>query len=142
MTDTNAQGQGPLADQVLQFMDIMEGLVERGKQSADVTPGDWDALAGLVDVDHFLRVGPFHDAMNWRDYTGMLTNWVNHSEGWHPVVKRITEAPGVVYAQCEEMITRGDHVFPFYSLTMYEFTEAMHIRGIYVYMQQEAAPGQ
>ncbi|MDD1649312.1 MAG: hypothetical protein LUO80_02815, partial [Methylococcaceae bacterium] len=113
-THTGKTAHSPLTERVLQFMDIMEGLVERGKTSADVIPADWDALATLVDVNHFQRIGPFHDALNWRDYTAMLTEWVNHSEGWHPVVKRISEAPGVVYCQCEEMITQGDRVFPFY----------------------------
>lgn len=136
-TGNNSPGTGALIDRVTQLMAIMRNLVDKGKQSADVVLADWAALGELVDTASFERVGPFHDAMDWAAYTNMLTQWVNHSQGWNPVVKRIVQAPGVVFAQCEEMITQGDTVFPFYSLSMYEFNEALKITRIEVYMQQE-----
>ena len=138
----NFASAGQLADRVAQLMECMRRLVDKGKQSANVVLADWSALADLVDTASFERVGPFHDAMDWEAYTAMLTQWVNHSEGWNPVVKRVAETPGVVFAQCEEMITRGDTVFPFYSLSMYVFNEALKITRIEVYMQQEQPAGQ
>ena len=120
-TTNNSASAGQLADRVAQLMECMRRL---------------------VDTASFERVGPFHDAMDWAAYTAMLTQWVNHSEGWNPVVKRVAETPGVVFAQCEEMITRGGTVFPFYSLSMYVFNEAMKITRIEVYMQQEQPAGQ
>ena len=141
-SDNSNARTSPLSDKVTRLIEIMRSLVEKGKQTSDVTLQDWDALGELVEVSCFERVGPFHDALDWTAYTAMLTGWVNQSEGWNPVVKRIAEAPGVVFAQCEEMITQGDTVFPFYSLSMYEFNDAMKIIRIEVYMQQEQPAAQ
>lgn len=140
-TESDSTGEGRLSDRVRRLMKIMKSLADRGRQSSDVTVDDWAPLAELVEVDDFERMGPFHDAMDWAAYTSMLTGWVNHSDGWEPVVRRISDAPGVVYVQCEEMITEGDRVFPFYSLSMYEFDDAAKIRRIHVYMQQEMPAG-
>ena len=49
------------------------------------------------------------------------------------------EAPGIVYLELDEMVTNGDHTFPFHSLSVYEFNEAGKIRRIDVYMQQPSA---
>jgi len=135
--EQNNVSKGQYTERVMKLVDIMRGLVDKGKCTG-VTTADWSPLADLVAVDEFERVGPFHDALNWSGYTEMLTQWVNHSDGWEPVVKRITEAPGLVYVQCEEMITNGNSVAPFYSLSLYEFDDAGKIRRIEVYMQQEA----
>ena len=131
-------GRGEFADRVMQLFDIMKRLVAKGRQGG-VILRDFSPLADLLAVEEFERVGPFHDALDWPAYIQLLSQWVNHSQGWDPVIKRVTEAPGIVYVQCEEMITHGDRVDPFYSLSMYEFNEAGKIRRIEVYMQQEAA---
>ncbi|WP_317929892.1 hypothetical protein [Halioxenophilus sp. WMMB6] len=131
-------GAGRLTETVQQLTRIMQALVEQGKTTGAVTLADWQPLAELCATDGFERIGPFHDRLDWAGYSAMLTDWVNHSEGWLPVVKSITEAPGVVYMQCEEMITQGDTVFPFYSLSLYRFNERGQITSIAVYMQNEA----
>lgn len=136
--DNNKAGQGQFTERVMKLIEIMTALVDKGKRTG-VTSADWSPLAELVAVDEFERVGPFHDAVNWAGYTQLLSHWVNHAQGWDPIVKRITEVPGLVYVQCEEMITNGDRVDPFYSLSLYEFNDAGKIRRIEVYMQQEAA---
>jgi hypothetical protein len=136
--DKHGASNGEFTQRVMTLFDIMKRLVEKGKQGG-VTYDDWSPLADLVAVEEFERVGPFHDAVDWRAYTALLSQWVNHSQGWNPVIKRITETPGLVYVQCEEMITNGDRVDPFYSLSLYEFNDAGKIRRIEVYMQQEAA---
>jgi hypothetical protein len=130
--------RGEFTQRVMQLFDIMKRQVEKGK-GGGVTLADWSPLADLVAVEEFERVGPFHDALDWRAYIELLSQWVNHSQGWNPVIKRITEVPGLVYVQCEEMITNGDRIDPFYSLSLYEFNDAGKIRRIEVYMQQEAA---
>jgi hypothetical protein len=135
-TGTDNATTGQLVARVKQLVAIMASLVEKGKRSQDVVQSDWAALGDLVDIASFERVGPFHDAMDWTAYTTMLTQWVNQSEGWNPVVLRMAQAPGLVFAQCEEMITRGETVSPFYSLSMYVFNDAMKITRIEVYMQQ------
>lgn len=115
----------------------MKTLVDRGVASQDVTVEDWEALRTVVDTANFERIGPFHDIVDWQGYTSLLTGWVNQSAGWDPVVKLITESPDAVFMRCEEMITKADGVFPFYSLSMYEFTDAGKICRISVYMQKE-----
>ena len=136
--DKNSAGGREFAQRVMQLFDIMKRMVEKGRQGG-VTPDDWSVLAELLAIQEFERVGPFHDAVDWPAYVQLLSQWVNHSQGWDPVIKRITEVPGLVYVQCEEMITHGDRVDPFYSLSLYEFNDAGKIRRIEVYMQQEAA---
>ena len=126
---------GQHVDRVKQLMAIMKGIVERSKQGDTIGDDDWQPLAELVDTASFQRVGPFHDEVDWDGYLQVLNGWVNHSEGWDPVVKSMTEVPGLVYAQCEEMVTKGDEVSPFYSLSRYEFDEQGKISRIDVYMQ-------
>ncbi len=125
---------------VLHLIHTMHGLVERGKTRGNVTDADWEVLGDIVEFEDFERIGPFHDALDWAGYCAMLTGWVNHTEGWDPVIKRTAEAPGTVFAQCEEMLTQGDEVVPFYSLSMYDFNAAGKIHRISVYMQQDAPP--
>jgi hypothetical protein len=138
--DVQSPGSGQFTERVMQLFEIMRRMVDKGTRG-EVSHADWAPLAELVAVDEFERVGPFHDAVNWPAYIQLLCQWVNHSQGWDPVIKRITEVPGLVYVQCEEMITHGDSVDPFYSLSLYEFNDAGKIRRLEVYMQQaDAAP--
>jgi len=128
---------GNLTESVNTLVRIMKDLVDRGVAKSDVTKADWSALESVVDTAGFERIGPFHDIVDWNGYVNLLTEWVNQSEGWDPVVKQICEAPHAVFMQCEEMITNGDTVFPFYSLSMYEFNDTGKIQRISVYMQKE-----
>lgn len=127
-------------DSVHTLVQVMKKLVDQGVATQDVSESDWNLLAPVVDTAAFERIGPFHDIVDWRGYVQLLTDWVNQSEGWDPVVKLITESPDAVFMQCEEMITNGELVFPFYSLSMYEFSSAGKIRRISVYMQKEGEP--
>lgn len=128
---------GNHTESVNTLVQIMKKLVDRGVAESSVTESDWQELDCVVDTKAFERIGPFHDIVDWPGYVKLLTGWVNHSEGWDPVVKHMSEAPGVAFMQCEEMITDGDTVFPFYSLSMYEFNDAGKIQRISVYMQKE-----
>ncbi|TGD73413.1 hypothetical protein E4634_10285 [Mangrovimicrobium sediminis] len=136
MSNTSDAAGGELSGRVLRLIECMHGLVQRGKRDGDVEVDDWLALADIVEIEGFERIGPFHDALDWQGYTEMLTGWVNNTEGWDPVVKQVSEAGDTVFVQCEEMLTQGDEVVPFYSLSMYRFNPAGKICHIGVYMQQ------
>lgn len=135
----NSQSNGPLAERVLEFVRIMKEIADKGKQPG-FSNDDWAPLEEMVEVNDFLRVGPFHDAMHWPEYKDMLTQWVTTSEGWRPVPveKSLRETQDAVYYQLEEMVTKGNKEEPFYSMTMYEFNDAKKIMSIQVYMQVDA----
>lgn len=120
---------------VKQLVDTMRACVIQGKTSHDVNHEDWAPLKEIVNHEQFIRVGPFHDQVDWQGYIELLTQWVNHSEGWEPVVRRMTETPRLVYMQCEERLTHGGEVHPFQSLSIYEFDATDKIVRIDVYMQ-------
>jgi len=139
MNDATTNARGEQSARVLQLIERMHGLVMRGVRDGDVSKEDWSVLEDIVETDGFERVGPFHDALDWAGYTQMLTAWVNSTEGWEPVLKHIGEDGDTVFAQCEEMLTQGGEIVPFYSLSMYRFNAAGKIRHIGVYMQQTNA---
>ena len=132
--------KGPLTTQVIDFVNTMKTLVEKGRQPG-FTREDWAPMAEFIARDEFVRVGPFHDKLDWDEYEAFLTEWVVTSEGWNPVAKRINEAPGIVYLELDEMVTDGDTTFPFHSLSIYEFNDAGKICRIDVYMQQPTGKG-
>jgi hypothetical protein len=133
-----AFSQGPLSDSVLELVEIMHETVPKGREPG-FTVEDWAPLAKLVDEKAFERVGPFRDPLNWQGYVEMLTQWVTHSEGWEPVIKRMTEVPGRVYMECEERLTNDGKMTPFHSLSIYEFNDAGKMTRIEVYMQNDVA---
>lgn len=137
---SKALSRGRLSAEVINFVNIMKKLVDKGR-SPGFTREDWAPLAEYIAKDEFIRVGPFHDALNWDEYEAFLTGWVTTSEGWNPVAKRINEAPGIVYLELDEMVTDGDRTFPFHSLSIYEFNDAGKINRIDVYMQQPTDRG-
>ncbi len=136
---SNNTSNGPLAERVLEFVRVMKDIVDKGREPG-FSKEDWAPLEEFVEVNNFLRIGPFHDAMKWPEYVDMLTQWVTTSEGWRPVpvAKSLREAQDAVYYQLEEMVTKGDKEEPFYSMSMYEFNDAKKITGIQVYMQMDA----
>jgi len=127
--------QSPLSEKVIGFVNEMKKVIDKGRKP-DFSRDDWAPMAEYIAKDEFIRVGPFHDELNWPDYETMLTQWVTTSDGWNPVAKRMNEAPGIVYLELDEMVTDGDRTFPFHSLSVYAFNDAGKIRRIDVYMQQ------
>lgn len=139
MSEAAAISNGPLSQRVQQLVDVMRNnLVKAMKEG--VQEADWAPLRDLIAVEEFERVGPFRDALDWQGYVQLLCQWLNHSEGWDPVMKLRVEADGVVFMQCEEMITNGDRVDPFYSLSIYRFNDQGKIKRLEVYMQQPQQP--
>lgn len=125
---------------VQQLMNIMADLVEKGARTGSVTPKDWQPLEELVDTEVFKRTGPLRDTLDWTSYRTMLTEWVNHCEGWRPVLKSLHCDGDVVFTQLEEMIKNGESETPFYSLTRYQFAPNGKIIRIEVYMQSAQQP--
>lgn len=137
---SRSRAKGPLSATVIDFVNEMRRVIDRGR-SPDFTREDWATMAEYIAKDEFVRVGPFHDELNWENYETMLTEWVTTSDGWNPVAKRLDEAPGIVYLELDEMVTDGDRTFPFHSLSVYEFNDAGRIQRIDVYMQQPTEEG-
>jgi hypothetical protein len=73
---------------VLEYSQTTKRLVDAAKDP-DFTSADWAPLAELIDVDNFVRVGPFKEVMDWTSYAEFLTNWAKSSE-WDCEFQRLT----------------------------------------------------
>lgn len=120
---------------VLEYSQTTKRLVEAAK-APDFTAADWAPLAELIDVDNFVRVGPFKEVMEWASYTEFLTNWAKSSE-WDCTFQRLTETPDVVFLELEERSRIGDFNSVVNSISVYEFNTDDRIRRIAVYLQME-----
>lgn len=123
------------ARSVLQYSQVVERLVQQAKEPGFGADG-WAALAELVDVEEFVRVGNFKEVMNWQEYTTFLTGWASSAQ-WDCSFKRITETDGVVFLELEERSRVGDFASVVNSLSVYEFNDAGKIVHIDVYLQME-----
>ncbi len=120
---------------VLEYSRITKRLVEAAK-NPDFTSADWAPLAELIDVDNFVRVGPFKEVMDWASYTKFLTNWAKSAE-WDCRFQRLTETPDVVFLELEEHSRMGDFSSVVNSVSVYEFNADNKVRRIAVYLQME-----
>ena len=118
---------------VLEYSRITKRLVEAAK-NPDFTSADWAPLAELIDVDNFVRVGPFKEVMDWTSYVEFLTNWAKSSE-WNCTFQRLTETPDVVFLELEERSHMGDFSSVVNSVSVYEFNPDNKVRRIAVYLQ-------
>lgn len=118
---------------VLEYSLITKRLVEAAK-NPDFTSADWAPLAELIDVDNFVRVGPFKEVMDWTSYVEFLTNWAKSSE-WNCTFQRLTETPDVVFLELEERSHMGDFSSVVNSVSVYEFNPDNKVRRIAVYLQ-------
>jgi hypothetical protein len=122
---------GPLTRRVLDYDEAMRRLVPEAKGPADFAP-----LAEYVAVDDFERVGTFLEVQDWAQYTEMLTKWASATDTFETTVRRVTEAPGLVYYEIEERHHRGGKVHVVNSLTVFAFDDDGKIRHLDVYLQQ------
>lgn len=120
---------------VLEYGRTTKRLVDAAK-NPEFTSADWAPLAELVDVDNFVRVGPFKEVMDWAQYADFLTNWAKSSE-WDCIFQRLTETPDVVFLELEEHSRIGDFSSVVNSVSLYEFNADNKIRRIAVYLQME-----
>lgn len=120
---------------VLEYSQTTKRLVDAAKNPG-FTSTDWAPLAELIDVDEFVRVGPFKEVMDWAQYADFLTSWAKSSE-WDCTFQRITETPDVVFLELEEHSRIGDFNNAVNSVSVYEFNADNKIRRIAVYLQME-----
>lgn len=130
---------GRLADKVLQFEHTIRQTVARAKEPG-FGAADWDALAELVAVDDFERVGNWMEVMNWAEYTGFLTRWAAASV-FSTERRRITEAGNLVFLELQETNTHRDHTTVVNSMSVYEFDASQRIRHLDIYLQHERSMG-
>jgi hypothetical protein len=128
---TAGDESGPLTRRVLDYDGAMRRLVPEATDPADFAP-----LAEYVAVDDFERVGTFLEVQDWGQYTEMLTKWAAATDSFETTVRRITEAPGLVYYEIEERHHRGDRVHTVNSMTVFAFDDDGKIRHLDVYLQQ------
>lgn len=137
---------GPLSERVLEFLTIMDVVVNQDKQPA-ITGEDWAPLGELVDRDNFHRVGNFGEQVNWEEYLDLLVMWAN-SSWWKGYTFRIRELPatedqpGLVYLESEERSNTnhpvredGDYS-TLASIAVYQFDDKGKITALHVYDQR------
>lgn len=121
---------GPLTKQVLEYSDRIR------KVAATPTSDDWSAVAELVAVDQFERVGTFLEVQNWQEYTTMLTDWASGVDRFETETHRISEIDNLVYYEIEERHFVGDVTAVLNSLTIFDFDDDGKIRHLDVFMQK------
>ena len=124
---------------VLEFTMEMKRIIDDAKRPG-FDAGSWDALARLVDVDDFVRVGPFKDRMTWPEYVAFLTGWAPRRY-WECSLRGITEVGDRVYLELEERSSPADSANAANSLSVYEFDEDGRLRRLDVYLQMQLPPG-
>src|SRR3546814_3256658 len=73
----------------LEYTLVMKRIIDSAKEPG-FDESSWGPLAGLVDRDAFIRVGPFKDEMTWPEYVAFLTGWAPRRH-WECSFRRITE---------------------------------------------------
>ncbi len=146
LAEVKEEDHGPLSQRVLEFLTVMDSVVNRDKEPA-ITAEDWAPLGELVDRDTFHRVGNFGEHVNWDEYVHLLVQWANLS-WWKGYIHRLREVPatqdepGLVYLESEERSNReqpvtedGDYS-TLASIAVYQFDEEGRITALHVYDQR------
>lgn len=146
LDEAKRQYRGPLSRRVLEFLTVMDRVVNKDKKPA-LTTDDWEPLGRLIDRDKFRRVGNFGVKNDWSSYSQMLTRWAN-SSWWKGYIWRLREVPssagrpGLVYLESEERSSQkhpvrvdGDYR-KLASIAVYEFDSKGRIVGLHVYDQR------
>ncbi|BBY43215.1 hypothetical protein MCEL_15100 [Mycolicibacterium celeriflavum] len=120
---------------MLGYSQTTKRLVDAAKDP-EFTSAGWAPLAELIDVDNFVRVGPFKEVMDWVSYAEFLTNWAKSSE-WDCTFQRLTETPDVVFLELEERSRVGDFTSVVNTVSVYEFNADNKVERIAVYLQME-----
>lgn len=125
-----------LSRKVLEFTLEMKRIVDSAK-APRFDEASWEPLARFVATDDFSRVGPFKDAMRWREYVAFLTGWAP-TRHWECSFRRITESGNLVFLELEERNEPGNSATAANSLSVYEFDDAGLLRRLDVYLQLPA----
>ena len=146
LEEAKREFQGPLSRIVLEFLTVMDRVVNKDKQPA-ITKADWEPLGQLIDREKFRRVGNFGVKNDWDSYAELLTLWAN-SHWWKGYFWRMRELPGspgqpgLVYLESEERSNQahpvredGDYS-TLASIAVYEIDRNNLITGLHVYDQR------
>jgi hypothetical protein len=146
LDQAKAQQHGRLSRIVLEFLTVMDRIVNKDKQPA-ITTADWAPLGQLIDQKQFRRVGNFGVKNDWASYSQLLTQWAN-SSWWKGYIWRMREVPGsagqpgLVYLETEERSNQkhpvredGDYR-TLDSIAVYEIDANGKIVGLHVYDQR------
>src|SRR5262245_1548558 len=106
IAEAQADVHGPLAQVALEYASIYGRVVPLAAE-----PGfgehAWAPLEALIAVDEFERVGLQKEVMDWPAYRTALTAFAR-SGAWEGTYRRVTEAPGLVFLELTERLTKGD----------------------------------
>ena len=146
LEEAKRQYQGSLSRIVLEFLTVMDRVVNKDKQPA-ITTADWAPLGALIDREKFRRIGNFGVRNDWDSYAELLTGWAN-SSWWKGYIWRMREVPaapgqpGLVYLESEERSNQkhpvrddGDYS-TLASIAVYEIDENNKITALHVYDQR------
>jgi hypothetical protein len=146
LAEAKQRHTGPLVSVVLEWLSIMEQVVNRPKQPA-ITRADWAPLGRLLDPAKFRRVGNFGVRNDWDSYQDLLVLWANGS-WWAGYIGRVREVPAsdgrpaLVYMETEErsrtdrpVADDGDYK-TLGSIAVYAFDENRKVTRIDVYDQR------
>jgi hypothetical protein len=134
IAEAQARVTGRLAPIALEYAAIYDRVVPLARE-----PGfgehAWAPLEALIAVDDFERVGLQKEVMDWPAYRAALTAFAR-SGGWEGTFRRVTEAPGLVFLELVERLTKGERVTVINTMSVFEFDEADKIRHLDIYVQQ------
>lgn len=146
LDQAKARYRGRLSSVVLNFLSVMDRVVNKDKQPA-ITAADWAPLGAMIDREKFHRVGNFGVKNDWPGYADLLTMWAN-SSWWKGYIWRMREVPGgrgepgLVYLESQERSSQqhpvkddGDYS-TLASIAVYEIDAHDKIVGLHVYDQR------
>jgi hypothetical protein len=131
--DANSPDLGELSRKALRFCELVTETVRQAKAPGFGAAG-WAAVAAMVDVEAFGRIGCFRETMDWPTYVAMLTQWATTTD-FYSNFRRISETGNLVFMEVEEHNTVGGVEGVINSMTVFNFDDAGKIRFLNVYMQ-------
>ena len=143
----SATATGTLTDKILDFCQILRGLVREANEHEDLDETFLAPLTEFFDTDHFERMTADFSAfvpaemseaegydvsafaaqtLSWSGYIEVMRAWMLSPSLWDYTVLRIAELPNLVYVELQERIGatgQGDDYRSANSLSVYEFNE-------------------
>ena len=123
--------QGTLTRKVQEYVDTMMATVATARSAEDFA-----AVAELVDVENFERVGTFLEVQDWRACAEFLARWASGIDTFESHTKRMVEVGNLVFYETEERHFHGSSSTVLNSLTIFEFNDSGQIRRLDVFMQK------
>lgn len=146
LDEAKQQYRGKLSRVVLDFLTVMDRIVNKDKQPP-ITTADWAPLGQLINQEKFRRVGNFGVRNDWPSYAKLLTQWAN-SSWWKGYIWRMREVPAsagqpaLVYLETQERSSQkhpvrddGDYS-TLASIAVYEIDSQNKITALHVYDQR------